>query len=107
MPEHPVAPVIAAPAPQPAAPPMREANISPTAPTPPAAVTPLPTASIATTPPVADVSASHLVPPADIPSRPLDLQAGGDDSKKDKDSGSVVSDVMSATKSAFQAVLPH
>ncbi len=106
MPEHTVAPVIAAPAPQPAVPPMREANISPTAPSPPAAVTPLPTASIATTPPVADVSASHLVPPADIPSRPLDLNAG-DDSKKDKDSSSVVSDVMSATKSAFQAVLPH
>ena len=104
MPEHPVAPVIAAPGSQPAAPPMREANINPTEPMPPAAVAPLPTATIATTPPVADVSASRMVPPADIPLRPLDLQPS-DEGKKD--GGSVVSDMMSATKSAFQAVLPR
>lgn len=104
MPEHPVAPVIAAPGSQPAAPPMREANINPTEPMPPAAVAPLPTATIATTPPVADVSASRMVPPADIPLRPLDLQPS-DEGKKDN--GSVVSDMMSATKSAFQAVLPR
>jgi hypothetical protein len=83
---------------------MHEATIVPTEPTPPAAVTPLPTASIDTAPPVADVNASRLVPPADIPSRPLDLQAGNNDKKDD---GSVASEMMSAAKSAFQAVLPR
>lgn len=108
MPEYPVAPVAAAPAAQPVAapavPPTREANIGVAAPSLPPAVTPLPTGTIATTPPVADVNASRLVPPADIPSRPLDLRASDG---ADNDGGSVVSDVMSATKSAFEAVLPR
>lgn len=107
MPEQPVAPVIATPASQPAAvpatpapAPMREAVVVPTEPAPPAAVMPLPTASIDTAPPVADVNASRLVPPADIPSRPVDLRPKDDDS-------SVASDMMSAAKSAFQSVLPR
>lgn len=112
MPEQPVAPVAVAPssapvAAVPALPPaaaIREANIGPVEPTPPAAITPLPPASTVTAPQAAGANASRLVPPADIPSRPLDLQAGND---SEKGGGSVVSDMMSATKSAFQAVLPR
>ena len=79
---------------------MREATIVPAEPMPPAAVTPLTTASIDTVPPVADINASRLVPPADIPSRPLDLQAGSEGKRED---GSVASEVVSAAKSAFSS----
>lgn len=44
-------------------------------------------------------NASRPTPPADIPSRPLDIRA--------KENTSVAEDVVSAAKNAFQAVLPR
>jgi len=93
-------PVVTAPAAaMPAPVEVKEVAVSPSGPVPPAAVAPVPAAS-ADVPPAIEARASHLVPPAEIPERPLDLRAKKDDS-------SVAEDVVSAAKSAFQSVLPR
>lgn len=95
-------------APPPAAyvpPPAREAAI----PAPVPVITPMPPATTIAPMPVPPASVvraedpSRPTPPADIPSRPLDIRA------KDsaKDDTSVAEDVVSAAKNAFQAVLPR
>lgn len=93
-------PVVTAPAAaMPAPVEVKEVAVSPSGPVPPAAVAPVPAAS-ADVPQAIEARASHLVPPAEIPERPLDLRAKKDDS-------SVAEDVVSAAKSAFQSVLPR
>lgn len=69
---------------------------------------PLPPA-VAIAPPPGDAATAQMkaddpsrpTPPAEIPSRPLDLRARG------HDGGSVAEEVVSAAKSVFQAVVPR
>ncbi|HEY0234292.1 MAG TPA: cell envelope biogenesis protein TolA [Afipia sp.] len=119
------APAVAAPqtyAPQTYAPPPVQAAPPPAAYVPPPAreaAIPAPTPVIAPMPPATNVAPlpmppppasvartedpSRPTPPADIPSRPLDIRA----KDNSKDNPSVAEDVVSAAKNAFEAVLPR
>lgn len=80
--------------------PATSSSLPPVQPLPPAvAVTP-PPVDAATAPAKAD-DPSRPTPPAEIPSRPIDLRARG------HDGGSVAEEVVSAAKSMLQAVVPR